>query len=286
RPDGSLERVLTVFLAGAECPFACVFCDLWRYTVPHPTPPGALVRQLDLALRDAPRAERVKLYNAGNFFDRRAVPPEDLEALAERVAGFAGVTVECHPRLVGPSALAWAERLGGRLEVALGLETVHPGALAALNKKVGVDDFDRAAERLRAADVDVRAFVLLGTPGVPEPERLEWTLRSVEHAARAGARLVAINPVRPGNGALERLAAEGRFRPPDLLELETALEQALARVAGLPTVVVADLWEARGFAACAACADARLERLERMNLEGRAPAPVACTACGRCEAER
>jgi len=286
QPDGRVEEVATLFLTNRECPFRCLMCDLWRHTTEATVPAGAIPAQIDHALARLPPTRHVKLYNSGNFFDRRAVPPEDLEALAERVAGFAGVTVECHPRLVGPSALAWAERLGGRLEVALGLETVHPGALAALNKKVGVDDFDRAAERLRAADVDVRAFVLLGTPGVPEPERLEWTLRSVEHAARAGARLVAINPVRPGNGALERLAAEGRFRPPDLLELETALEQALARVAGLPTVVVADLWEARGFAACAACADARLERLERMNLEGRAPAPVACTACGRCEAER
>ena len=42
RPDGRIERALTVFLAGAECPFTCSFCDLWRCTIDGPTPPGAL----------------------------------------------------------------------------------------------------------------------------------------------------------------------------------------------------------------------------------------------------
>ena len=33
RPNGTIERALTVFLAGAECPFTCAFCDLWRWTI-------------------------------------------------------------------------------------------------------------------------------------------------------------------------------------------------------------------------------------------------------------
>src|SRR5215831_5182244 len=46
RPDGKVERALTVFLAGAECPFTCSFCDLWRYTIDGPTPAGALPTQI------------------------------------------------------------------------------------------------------------------------------------------------------------------------------------------------------------------------------------------------
>src|SRR5215471_8629193 len=46
RPDGRVERALTVFLAGAECPFTCSFCDLWRYTIDGANPAGALVAQL------------------------------------------------------------------------------------------------------------------------------------------------------------------------------------------------------------------------------------------------
>src|SRR5438034_5874367 len=99
-PSGGVERALTVFLAGAECPFSCSFCDLWRWTLDGPTPPGALPAQLSTVLQSldagAPRPDRLKLYNASNFFDRRAVPPADVPRLAELAAPFAGVTVESH----------------------------------------------------------------------------------------------------------------------------------------------------------------------------------------------
>ncbi|MEZ4587549.1 MAG: hypothetical protein R2909_14220 [Gemmatimonadales bacterium] len=217
RPGGRIERALTVFLAGAECPFTCSFCDLWRQTLDGPTPPGALPGQLDLALEErrhtGPLPDRIKLYNASNFFDRRAVPPEDHAWLAE-LAGGAAVTVETHARLVGPACRRFADRLAGQLEVAVGLETVHPAALAGLNKRMTLDDFDRAAATLRAADLDLRAFVLLGVPGIPEAESVEWTIRSVEHAVAAGAAVVSVIPVRDGNGELDRLRAEGAWRPP------------------------------------------------------------------------
>ncbi|HSM12453.1 MAG TPA: hypothetical protein VLA66_00150, partial [Thermoanaerobaculia bacterium] len=48
-PGGALVAAVAVFLVGAECPFTCVFCDLWRGTLDAPTPPGALPRQLDAA---------------------------------------------------------------------------------------------------------------------------------------------------------------------------------------------------------------------------------------------
>ncbi|MCB1036985.1 MAG: hypothetical protein KDD47_24370 [Acidobacteria bacterium] len=51
--EGALEPALTVFLAGAECPFTCVFCDLWRHTLEGPTPAGALPAQLSAALEKA-----------------------------------------------------------------------------------------------------------------------------------------------------------------------------------------------------------------------------------------
>jgi len=103
RLDGSLAPVLTVLLAGAECPFTCAFCDLWRRTLDGPTPPGAIPRQLKAALRETgplPATCAAKLYNASNFFDPRAVPPEDDAAIAALLQPFDRVTVECHPRLV------------------------------------------------------------------------------------------------------------------------------------------------------------------------------------------
>ena len=38
---GRLVTCRVVLLAGAECPFTCAMCDLWRHTLDGPTPLGA-----------------------------------------------------------------------------------------------------------------------------------------------------------------------------------------------------------------------------------------------------
>jgi hypothetical protein len=278
RPDGTIERALTIFLAGAECPFTCSFCDLWRYTIDGPTPVGALPRQIadTLAALDESPA-RVKLYNASNFFDRRAVPVGDLPRIAELCAPFGGVTVESHASTVGPTTLDFAHRVES-LEVAIGLETIHAEAMAHLNKRLDLDRFDGAASFLMANGIALRVFVLLGAPYVPREASIEWAVRSAEYAARRGAAVVSIIPVRGGNGEMERLAGLGQFTPPTLAELESALDCC---VGWGSTAVTADLWDAERLAACAQCRDARIERMRRINVTGRAEPPVGCALCDR-----
>lgn len=275
--DGRILPTLTVFLAGAECPFTCVFCDLWRETLDVPTPLGALPVQIRKALAAAgplPSPAAVKLYNASNFFDPRAVPPEDEAEILELAAPFARVTVECHPRLVGDRCLRFAERLAGSLEVALGLETVHPQALPRLGKGMTLEDFDRAADLLRRAGIGMRAFVLVAPPFVPPDEAVDWAVRSTIHAFEQGAERVSLIPVREGNGALEALSRTGDFHPPRLDQLEEALERCLSL-----GIVTADLWDAHRFASCPDCADARLTRLDRLNRMGRVEPRIICDVC-------
>src|SRR5258708_35564904 len=83
----------------------------------------------------------IKLYHPRNFLARRAVPTEDLPRIAELCASFAGVTVESHASTIGPMTLDFARRLpvSSRLEVAIGLETVHPDAIARLNKRLDLE---------------------------------------------------------------------------------------------------------------------------------------------------
>src|SRR6185436_7092586 len=97
----------------------------------------AIPSQVDVALavEGAAAARQVKLYNSGSFFDRAAIPPEDWPALAERLRRFERVIVECHPALVGESAIRFRDMVGVRLEVAMGLETAHPDVLEKLNKR-------------------------------------------------------------------------------------------------------------------------------------------------------
>jgi uncharacterized Fe-S cluster-containing MiaB family protein len=278
RPDGKTERALTAFLAGAECPYTCTFCDLWKWTIDGPTPPGALTVQLESILRaqEAPLPDRLKIYNASNFFDQRAVPAEDIPAIARLASAFAGVTVESHANTIGPRTLALARQLSGRLEVAIGLETIHPLAAERANKRLDLGRFDWATRFLAENRIDLRVFVLLGAPYVPADESVAWTVRTVEYAVQRGAALVSIIPVRGGNGELERLEALGYFTRPTLTQLEDALDGCLQFTG---TVVTADLWDVNRLIACQHCAAARIERLGRVNATGRAQVRIACHAC-------
>jgi hypothetical protein len=286
-PGGEFTPSATVFLTGAECPFTCVFCDLWRYTIDGPTPAGALPAQLSVALEQLPgllreagldRCDQLKLYNASNFFDRRAVPEADLEPIARLAGVFRRVVVECHPRLVDGRVRRFAELLPGRLEVAIGLETAQPEALSRLGKQLTLEQFDRAAERLRADGVDLRVFVLVGVPFVPAGEQAKWVAESVRHAARAGARSVALIPVRGGNGELERLAGLGQFEPPDLALLEDCLARGL-QAAEASLAVQVDPWDLDQVASgCDACRDARVAAIREMNRTGK-PRRAVCDDC-------
>ena len=279
RLDGSLLPVLTVLLAGAECPFTCLFCDLWRRTLDGQTPHGAIPRQLDAALQETgplPAPCAAKLYNASNFFDPRAVPPDDDAAIAARLQPFDRVTVECHPRLVGQRCLEFADRLAGRLEVAMGLETADAEVLARLNKGMTIEDFDRAAATLTGAGIGLRAFVLLPAPFVPQARAAESTLRAVRHAVARGAGHVSLIPTRPGNGALDNLRAQGAWKPP----APRLIEAVAARCAGVSgAVVTVDLWDIERRLSCPSCGPQRTARLRRFNRTGRADPPPECPAC-------
>jgi uncharacterized Fe-S cluster-containing MiaB family protein len=220
--------------------------------------------------------DRLKLYNASNFFDQQAVPSEDVPGIATLAESFAAVTVESHANTIGPRTIAFARQIPGRLEVAIGLETIHPVAAAQLNKRLDLARFDLAADLLAENGIDLRVFVLLGAPYVPAEESVAWTVRTVEYAVERRASVVSIIPVRGGNGELERLATLGHFAPPTLSQLEAALDLSLQFTG---TVVTADLWDLERVPACEHCRARRIERLRRLNVTGRAAPRIACAMC-------
>lgn len=273
--DGIPIPTATLFLTNRECPYRCLMCDLWKNTLDTRVSSGAIPAQIRWALERLPAARQIKLYNAGSFFDNQAIPSEDDAEIARMVSGFERVIVECHPSLVGERCLEFAQRLSGKLEVAIGLETVHEPTLDCLNKRFTVADFRRSAALLQANDIDLRVFLLLRPPFMTEAEGLEWACRSLDVAFASGATACCLIPTRAGNGALERLTEAGQFALPTLISLETALEYGLQLHRGR---VFADLWDIEIFARCA-CDTARTTRLETMNRTQQIPPPVICTEC-------
>jgi len=276
--SGQVEDVATVFLTNKECPFHCLMCDLWKNTTDGRVPDGAVAAQLDYALARLPPVRHIKLYNAGNFFDPQAIPPRDLPQLAERLAEFQTVIIECHPRLVGRRCLEFRRMVQPELEVAMGLETVHPEVLPRLNKRMTLADFDGAARFLTEHGIRTRAFILLRPPFLDEAEGVTWAKRSVEHASAIGVECCVVIPTRAGNGAMEQLEAQGDFHPPRLASLELAVANGIGLGRGR---VFADLWDVEKFFKCPHCDPQRARRLAAMNQTQSVPPAVACPDCDR-----
>jgi archaeosine synthase beta-subunit len=273
--EGAVEPVATILLTNRECPFRCLMCDLWRNTLTETVPVGAIPAQIDRALLQLPPARQLKLYNSGSFFDPHAIPPQDYCAIAQRANRFDRLIVENHPALTGEGCLRFREMLSGRLEVAMGLETAHPEVLARLNKHMTLDQFSSAANFLRRNEIDLRVFILVQPPYMPAAEALHWAERSLDFAMEHGATAAVLIPTRAGNGVMDELMANGRFAPPPLHTLESAMEYGLGLKAGR---VFADLWGLR--ASCASCQPLRADRLRKMNLEQAVLDRIACDQCG------
>jgi radical SAM enzyme (TIGR01210 family) len=276
-PDGDSVEVATVFLTNRECPWHCLMCDLWRNTLEETVPEGAIAAQIQFALQHLPSRSRgrsdLKLYNAGSFFDPRAIPPAEYPEIARLSASFRRTIVECHPALVGPRCLEFRDLLSGRLEVAMGLETVHPEVLERLNKRMTLEQFRRAAAFLLEEGIDLRVFILVRPPWLSEEEGIEWAKRSLDFAFDCGASVCSLIPTRAGNGAMEALMAAGVFALPSLAAVETALEHGLALRSGR---VFADLWDVEKFLGCPACSEVRVHRIREMNATQMIPAPLRC----------
>lgn len=292
--SGDLADVTTIFLTNRECPWRCLMCDLWKNTLVETVPIGAIPAQIDYGLSQVSRTasrgstRHLKLYNSGSFFDPGAIPVDDYAPIAERARAFGQVTVECHPALVGEMCLEFQGLLhnprnnGGSttLEVAMGLETVHPDVLPRLNKKMTLGQFQHAALFLRANGIALRVFVLIKPPFVSDDEAIHWSDRSLNFAFDCGAKVVSLIPTRGGNGAMEALAARGEFSPPRFETIEAAFENGLRLGRGR---VFVDLWDLEKFSECRHCFEQRAGRLREMNLRQKILARISCRGCRRAQ---
>ena len=276
--SGRIVSSATILLTNKECPWRCLMCDLWKNTTKQSVPVGAIPQQIEFALSQlGGNPEQIKLYNSGSFFDPAAIPVADYPAIAHTVSFAKNVVVESHPRLIGEKVLRLRDLLSGKLEVAMGLETIHPQVLPRLNKKFDLNHFATAVEFLRREKISVRAFVLVKPPFLDEAEGLEWAVKSAAFAFECGANVVSLIPTRAGNGAMEKLMDTGEFASPRLATLEKSFEQALKLNTGR---VFADTWDLETFSNCPACFENRYQRLHTMNLSQNILPAIDCPACG------
>lgn len=279
-PDefGKMREINTIFLTNKECAFQCIFCDLRKNTLSVPTPAGAILKQMDYALARLPRAQGIKLYNNGNFFDTKSIPTSDYSGIIERIRTYERVIVENHPKLCNDACLKFNEKLNGRLEIAMGLETIHPDVWPKLNKQFIPEDFKRAATFLKSHSIDIRVFILLNPPFLTDRDKnIQWALHTIQFAFENGAGCCSVIATRPGNEAMQTLQKQGQYVPPTLDALEEVFEKALSMSKGR---VFVDTWDIDSLSRCPNCFNERKQRLEKMNLEQRILDKVVCDCQG------
>jgi len=248
-------------------------CDLWKHTTDETVPVGAIPAQLEYALEKLGPAKHLKLFNSGSFFDPKAIPVEDYARIASLADGFNSVLVESHTSFIDEKVLEFSKILGCSIQVAVGLETVHPEVLPLLNKGMTLAGFKEAVSYLKANGISVRAFILLRPPKLSEVEGVEWACRSIDFAFSCGVDVCSVIPVRSGNGALDQLASEGLFQEPSIQSLERVLAYGVALKKGL---VFADLWDLERFSDCPECYSRRKKGLEKMNLSQAIQPTIEC----------
>lgn len=263
-PDGTIAEVATIFLTNKECPFRCLMCDLWKNTTYETVPLGSISGQIEHALNQLPTVKHIKLYNSGNFFDKKAIPPGDYDSIIRMLHGFDTVLIENHPKLIDNRVLDFRDKLKANLQVAIGLETVHPIVLPLLNKQMTLQNFGSAAKFLARNGILSRAFILLRPPFLSESEGVEWAKKSIDFAFDSGVECCVVIPTRSGNGALNHLEQAGFFHSPSITSLEVVLEYGISLNRGR---VFADVWDLEQFSNCQNCLEPRKARLDAMNLQ-------------------
>jgi radical SAM enzyme (TIGR01210 family) len=198
-------------------------------------------------------------------------------AIAKRVRGFERVIEECHPAFVGENCVTFRDLIRGRLEVAIGLETVQRDVLQKLNKRMTLEQFSSAASLLHDHYIDIRTFILVQPPFMRTEESLHWARRSLDFAFDCNATVATLIPTRGGNGTMEVLADSGKFVAPRLKVLEGAAAYGLELGRGR---VFTDLWDVKRAGECEHCFDVRVQRLRTMNRLQNLMPVADCDACG------
>jgi len=271
--SGKIEDTAIIFLSNLECPFRCLMCDLWKNTTNESVSIGDIPKQIEWALKQMPEVKHLKLYNSGNFFDKKAIPEEDYSRIASLLNDFETIIVESHPKFINEKCLQFKEMLKPELEVAIGLETVHMEVLQKLNKQMTLNDFSKAVRFLTQNGIRSRAFILLKPPFLSESEGIFWANRSIDFAFEVGVECCTVIPVRAGNGAMDILMKNDDFSLPMLSSLEKVLEYGIGLSSGR---VFADVWDLELFSDCDKCFDARQNGLMAMNLSQQNVDHIVC----------
>ncbi|MFP4633281.1 MAG: archaeosine biosynthesis radical SAM protein RaSEA [Halobacteriales archaeon] len=273
-PDG-VGSSLTIVFNTDGCRWAraggCTMCGYVGEAAEGSVTESALLEQLDAALeherREGEKADNVKIYTSGTFFDRREIPPEARRRILDEFSDRR-VVVESLPDFVEADVVSDAVDRVRSLDVAVGLETADDHVRReCVNKYFEYDEFERAASVARRCDAGVKTYLLMKPPFLSEREALEDAVESTRKASEE-SHTVSVNPCNVQRYTMvDHMHYRGGYRTPwlwSVVELlrRTAEEDAI--VVSHPVAPGGD----RGAHNCGECDDDVYRAIERYDESG------------------
>lgn len=219
--------------------------------------------QIDQALSRYKGEPFVKIYTSGSFFDTDEIPLKVRDRIFHEYASCERILVESRPEYVTDKIVP---DLPKTLTVALGLETSNEEVLrTCINKGFTAAQSREAGERLKAAGLSVRTYLLLKPPFLTESSAIEDAVASARFADPFSDE-ISINPLNIQHGTyVERLWKRGDFRSPWIWSLIEVMKRLSGTVSSRIISSPSGGGSQRGVHNCGKCDSEALAAVERFS---------------------
>lgn len=215
--DGKIVDALVLIMRTNGCAWTragnggCTMCGYRTASLTGVTE-ADLNAQIDQALTRFKGQPFVKIYTSGSFFDTNEIPESVRDRVFHEFSACARLLVESRPEYITDDLV---KVLPKNMTVALGLETSNEEILCkCINKGFTAAQSKAAAEKLKAAGLMVRTYLLLKPPFLTEKTGMDDAILSARFADPFSDE-ISINPLNIQHGTyVERLWKRGDFRSP------------------------------------------------------------------------
>lgn len=266
--DGKIVDALVLIMRTNGCAWTraghggCTMCGYRTASLNNVTEED-LNAQVDQALTRFKGQPFVKIYTSGSFFDTNEIPVSVRDRIFREFSACARLLVESRPEYLTNDLV---KGLPKNLTVALGLETSNEDILSrCINKGFTAAQSREAGERLKAAGLTVRTYLLLKPPFLTEKAGMDDAVSSARFADGFSDE-ISINPLNIQHGTyVERLWKRGDFRSPwiwSLIEVMKTLSGTVdSRIISSPSGGGSQ----RGVHNCGKCDAEALAAIERFS---------------------
>lgn len=230
-------------LPGAGCAWAkqfggCYMCGFKyatnKYTRGRRLPASLYILLAQIAWRRIKKEEPTELwiYNGGNFLNDEEIPVSFQHWICSRIreSKINRLLVESRPEYINYERLSILNSIigGKKLMIGIGLECENDDIRkTCINKGFLREDFEKAVDIAKRANVEVLTYVFLKPINLSEKASIEQAVDTIKYAFKKGSNLVALEAaIVQEETMMAEQYKKSEFRPPWLWSVMEVIERA------------------------------------------------------------